>query len=48
MGLPDNFKGRKPWKESRYVLGWKEACNEYQLMDIWRNSTPMPINILGS
>jgi exonuclease III len=37
----DKFIGRERWKESRYVLGWKEACQEYQLVDIWRILNPL-------
>ena len=37
----DKFNGREEWKESRYVLGWKEACQEYQLVDIWRILNPL-------
>jgi exonuclease III len=36
----DKFIGRQKWKESRYVLGWREACQEYQLVDIWRILNP--------
>jgi exonuclease III len=37
----DKFIGRERWKESRYVLGWKEACQEYQMVDIWRILNPL-------
>jgi exonuclease III len=37
----DKFIGRETWKESRYVLGWKEACQEYQMVDIWRILNPL-------
>jgi exonuclease III len=36
----DKFRNRDTWKESEYVLGWKENCNEYQLLDIWRTLHP--------
>jgi hypothetical protein len=36
LTLLDKFIGRNKWKESAYVLGWKETCTEYQLVDIWR------------
>jgi exonuclease III len=37
----DKFKGMEEWKESWYVLGWKEACQEYQMVDIWRILNPL-------
>jgi exonuclease III len=32
----DKFVRMDEWKESEYVLGWKEICREYQLVDMWR------------
>ena len=37
----DKFIGREVWKESRYVLGWKEACQEFQMVDMWRILNPL-------
>jgi exonuclease III len=36
----DKFNLRKSWTPSEYVLGWKEACSEHQLVDIWRILNP--------
>jgi exonuclease III len=36
----DKFKNRDTWKESEYVLGWKQNCIEYQMLDIWRTLHP--------
>jgi exonuclease III len=36
----DKFKNRDTWKESEYVLGWKQNCLEYQMLDIWRTLHP--------
>ena len=41
LTILDKFIGREKWKESSYVLGWKEACREYQLVDIWRIWFPL-------
>jgi exonuclease III len=39
----DKFAGRDKWNESEYVLGWKQNCMEYQLLDIWRTLHPNEI-----
>ena len=36
----DKFRNRDTWKESEYVLGWKQNCLEYQMLDIWRTLNP--------
>jgi exonuclease III len=36
----DKFANRDKWKESEYVLGWKQNFIEYQLLDIWRALNP--------
>ena len=36
----DKFNLKKNWIPSEYVLGWKEACAEHQLVDIWRILNP--------
>jgi exonuclease III len=41
LSILDKFIGRDKWKESEYVLGWKEVCSEFQLVDIWRMLFPL-------
>jgi exonuclease III len=36
----DKFVNRDKWKATEYVLAWKEACREYQMIDIWRVLNP--------
>ena len=40
LTILDKFIGRNPWKQSKYVLGWKQLCREYQMTDIWRILNP--------
>ena len=36
----DKFQNRETWIPSEYVEGWREACTEHQLVDIWRILNP--------
>jgi exonuclease III len=36
----DKFQNRETWTPSEYVEGWRQACAEYQLVDIWRILNP--------
>jgi exonuclease III len=40
LTILDTFLNQNKWKESEYVLGWKEVCTEYQISDIWRILNP--------
>jgi hypothetical protein len=37
----DKFVNIDKWKPTEYVLGWKEVCNEFQMLDIWRVLNPL-------
>ena len=40
LNILDKFNLRNGWEPSEYVLGWKEVCVEYKLVDIWRILNP--------
>jgi hypothetical protein len=40
LTILDKFIGRNQWKQSKYVIGWKQLCREYQLTDMWRILNP--------